>query len=185
MHIVVKGVYYKIGQLTFESGFSWNPYLRHTGTTCTIQTTLFSLSSTSAILLFVFEFWMCYCMKHILKMYTIWKVQVLAACCFLFQGIPSFIKRYTCILPIVHLFSLTELLSAGVFWLLVTLALTPNKTAACHLCIKLMTQYCSRRNSLKISFYLKGFRPILRKIHDFNQNEKISTAHGVPKRSPI
>ena len=67
MHIVVKGVYYKIGQLTFESGFSWNHYLRHTGTTCTIQTTLFSLSSTSAILLFVFEFWMCYCMKHIVK----------------------------------------------------------------------------------------------------------------------
>ena len=120
-----------------------------------------------------------------IEMYTIWKVQVLAACCFLFQGIPSFIKLYTCILPIVHVFSLTELLSAGVFWLSVTLALTPNKTAACHLCIKLMTQYCSRRNSLNISFYLKGFRPILRKIQDFNQNEKISTAHGVPKRSPI
>ena len=103
LHSESERVYYKVRQLTLESRFSWKYYSKNTGTTCTIKTLLFSLSSRSANLLFVIQFWIGYCMKHTLK-YTMWKLHVFAACWFLFQGNPSCIKRDTCILPLVHLF---------------------------------------------------------------------------------
>ena len=143
-----------------------------------------SLSSRSAVLLFVFQFLNgLLCETHI-YMYTIWKLQVLATYCFLFQGNPLSIKRDIDILlgPLVKL--QTAELNGWADVSVGTLALTPNGLVACHPCIKLIVQCCRRRNYLNISLYLKGFRPLLRKICDF-ENEKISTAHGVPKRSPI
>ena len=105
-------------------------------------------------------------------MYTIWKLQVLATYCFLFQGNPLSIKRDIDILlgPLVKL--QTAELNGWADVSVGTLALTPNGLVACHPCIKLIVQCCRRRNYLNISLYLKWFRPILRKICDFEKKWK-------------